>query len=219
MHNHNNDRPDQAFVKSFRDRLASYKEIMLESSKQQDSVAIWLVGMSTGSIALIISQFTKLDPTLYPALKAGVFFLTATIIFGLLFRVLHLILQKSERINWQFSEDWLVGYSKDLTESPTIKSMIESFSEFVANLEGISVEKYKQKSKNNKSVGVRKRLLKTFCDISYILICISFAVSVLIISYNFIKTDFKSSSSAATADQKAISPSKQVQPDQTDESD
>ena len=219
MPNHNNDKLDQAFARSFRDQLASHKVIMLEYSKQQDSVALWLVGMSTGSIALIISQFKKFDPALYPALKVGVFFLTTTIIFGLLFRILHLILQKQERINWQFSEDWLVGYSEEFTESPAIKSMIESFSEFVANLEGIPIQKYKQRGKNNKSMGFWKRLLKMFCNIFYILMCISFAGSVSIISYNFIKTDFKASPSAATADQKAISPTKQVQLDQTDKSD
>lgn len=219
MLNYNNDKPDQAFARSLRNSLLSSREIMFESGKQQDSIALWLVGMSTGSIALIISQFKKFDPTLYPALKVGVFFLTATIIFGLLFRILHLILQKQERINWQLSEDWLVGYSEELTESPAIKSMIESFSEFVANLEGIPIQKYKQRTKKNKSMGFWKRLLKMFCNIFYIFMCISFAVSVSIISYNFIKTDFKTSPSAATADQKAISPAKQVQLDQTDKSD
>lgn len=218
MSNHNNDSPDQAFARSLRDHLLSYKETMFESGKQQDSIAVWLVGMSTGSIALIISQFGKFSPALYPSLKASVIFLTVTTILGLLFRIFHLLLQEKERNNLLFSQAWLVGYSEELTESSAVKSMLESFSKFVANLEGIPIEKYQKTVRSSKSVGTQKRRLKRFCKISYILMCISFAVSVSFISYNFVKTDLKVNPTSAT-NQKAVSPSKQVQPAQTDQSD
>jgi hypothetical protein len=45
--------------------------------------------------------------------------------------------------------------------------------------------------------------------------CFTFAVSVLIISYSFMKTDFKTNSSATSTNQKTVAPSKQAQPDQT----
>ncbi len=106
MPNHNNDRPDQAFAKSLRDQLASHKEIMFESGKQQDNIAVWLVGMSTGSIALIISQFRKFSTDLYPALKVSVSFLTATVTLGLLFRIFHLLLQEKDRGNWLFGTEY-----------------------------------------------------------------------------------------------------------------
>ena len=218
MPNHSNDRPDQAFARSLRDHLLSYKETMFESGKQQDNIAVWLVGMSTGSIALIISQFRKFSPILYPSLKVSVFFLTTTIILGLLFRIFHLLLQEKERNNLLFSQAWLVGYSEELTESPAVKSMLESFFKLVANLEGISIEKYEKTVRSSKSVGTRKRCLKKFCKIFYILMCISFAVSVSFISYNFIKADLKVNN-PSTTNQKVVSPSKKVQPVQTNQSD
>lgn len=55
MPNHIDDRPDKAFARLLRDHFLAFKELFLESGKQQDSIAIWLVGMSTGSIAIIIS--------------------------------------------------------------------------------------------------------------------------------------------------------------------
>ena len=76
MPNQIGDRPDRAMARLLRDHYLSFKEIFLESGKQQDSIAVWLVGMSTGSIALIISQFGKLSPNLYAALKWSVGFLT-----------------------------------------------------------------------------------------------------------------------------------------------
>lgn len=219
MPNDNNDSPDQAFAKSLIDQLASRREIIFESGKQQDNIAVWLVSMSTGSIALVISQFQKFGTDLYPALKISVFFLTATVILGLLFRIFHLLLQEKERNNWLLGEAWLVGYSEKITESPAIKSMLESFHKFLANLEGIPIQKYKRMAKSGKSIGIRKRRLKWWCKTFYISMCISFAVSVSFISYNFIKTDFKASPSAATANQKAVSPAKQIQLDQTNKSD
>ena len=78
MPNQNNDKPDQT-LDIFKDHLLVFKETIFEYSKQRNNIAVWLVGMSTGSIVLIISQFGKFNPTLYPALKVSVSFLTSTI--------------------------------------------------------------------------------------------------------------------------------------------
>ena len=280
MPNQNNDKPDQAVARFLKDHLLSFKEIMFESSRQQDNIAAWLVGLSTGSIALIISQFGKFNPSLYLALKMSVLFLTATIILGLLFRVFHLFLQEHDRNDLMRINGWLVGYSEFSTEMPielpedssaefialclyhyagidvepefiesaktkgdvehwrsqyekyvasyrnleeaknqVVEHMVENFHEFLALLEGVTPQHFKQTIENDKSMGIRKRRLKKSCNIFYILMCISFAISVSFISCSFISVDLKVNHSSAPTDQKAIVPSKQIQPVQTDKSD
>ena len=280
MPNRNNDRPEQAFAKSFRDHLLSFKEMVFEPGKQQDSIAAWLVGMSTGAIALIIAQSGKFSPTLYPALKWSVSFLTGTITFGLLFRIFHLFLQERNQSNLRSVVAWLAACSEDTTEAPielpedasaeliawclydhmgidmtpelmidvitkndveywrnqyeeyttsyhrleeandqTRKRMIEDLYAFISDLEGLPVEKYEQIVKRDKSDGIRKRRIGKICTLSYILMCISFAISVLFISCGFIKTDLKMNPSSATTNQKVSPPSQQVQPSQVDKSD
>ena len=282
MPNQNDEKPDQAIARFLRNHLLLFKEMIFESSKQRDHIAVWLVGMSTGSIALIISQFGKLSPALYLPLKLSVLFLTVTIILGLLFRIFHLLLQERDRNDLISIVAWLAGYSEPSTEPPielpedasaesvawhlynhigtdmtpdfreyvrnnndveywrneyeeytilcrrleeanrqTVKRMVGDFSAFMADLEGLPPQTYEQividRSEGvvDKSKGVRKRRIRRVCTLSYTLMCISFAISVLFISCGFIKTDLKANQSASTTNQKAISPSKQVQPTQT----
>lgn len=280
MHNQNNDKPDQALARFLRDQLLIFKEVMFESSKQQDNIAVWLVGMSTGSIALILSQFGKFNASLYPALKMSVSFLAATIIFGLLFRIFHLFLQEHDRNDLMRINGWLARYSEPSTEMPIelpedssaefialglyklagidvdpefiesvkiegnveywrnqykeyttsyrnlqkskeqiVDRMTENFYEFLAHLEGVAPQQFKQTMKKNESLGIRKRCLKKSCEIFYVLMCVGFAVSVLFISYSFIKADLKASHSTVAENQKAIVPSQQVQPAQSGNSD
>ena len=283
MTNENNDRPDQAFARLLRDIFLSFKEMVFESGKQQDSIAVWLVGMSTGAIALIIAQSGKFSPALYPVLKWSVGFLTGTITLGLLFRIFHLFLQEREQINLISMVSWLAAYSEPSTEifielpedssaefiasclysqmgidmtpdfreyirtnndveywqkqyeetavlrrnlveanHETIKHMIEDLHAHMANLEGQSPPTYEQIvniDESDKSEGIRKRRIRKVCTFSYILMCVSFAISVLFISYGFITTDLKVNRSATTTNQTVSSPSQQVHPSQTDKSD
>ena len=244
MHNQNNERPDQAIARLLRDYSHSFKEIIFESGKQQDSIAAWLVGLSTGSIALIISQFGKFDPALYSTLKVSVLFLTGTIIFGLVFRIAHLCLQDRERNDFGYIIGWLSGHSVRSTEVP-IKlpedssaefiascwynlmgfdmtpelradirtkndveywrkeyeqttqlfsrlnesehemrmNMLEDFDAIIAKLDGRPPRKYEQIGERDNSAGIRKRRIRKTCTFSYILMCISFGISVLIISF------------------------------------
>ena len=280
MPNRNNDRPDQALARFLRDHLLFFKEMVFESGKQQDSITVWLVGMSTGSIALIISQFVKLDPALYPTLKISVFFLTVTIILGLLFRIFHLRLQERDRNDLMSIVSWLGRYSESTAEPPielpedasaeliasclydhmgidmtlefmidvitkndveywrnqyeeytawyqrleeinnqSVKEMIEGLETRMADLEGRPAQRYEQIVKQDKSKGIRKRRIRKICTLSYISMCISFAISVLVISYGFIKTDLKTNHSSAATTQQVSSPAQQVQPAQIDKSD
>ena len=280
MPNKKNERPDQTVARFLRDHFLSFKEMALESGKQQDSIAVWLVGMSTGAIALIIAQFGKLSPSLYPTLKWSVGFLTGTIIFGLLFRVFHLLLQEKDRYNLISITGWLAAWSEDTTETPielpedasaefiasclydyaginmtpelmidirtngdveywknqyeeytstyqrwkeannrVVELMIEDLDAFISNMEGVPSQTYEQIVKIDKSAGIRKRRIGKMCRLFYILMCISFAISVLFISYGFMKTDLKVNHSSETTNQRVSSPSQQVQPTQIDKSD
>ena len=283
MPNENNDRPEQALARFLRDHLLSFKEMMFESGKQQDSIAVWLVGMSTGAIALIIAQSGKFSSALYSTLKWSVGFLTGTIILGLLFRIFHLLLQKKDRHDLMSINGWLFAYSEPVTEPPielpedasaeliawclynhmgidmtpeliidiqtkndvdywrnqyeeyttsyhrleeandqTEKRMIENLYVHMANLEGEPPPTYEQIvniDESDKSGGIRKRRIKKIYTLSYIFMCISFAIAVLFVSCGFITTDLKVNRSAATTNQTVSSPSQQVQSTQTDKSD
>ena len=283
MLNQNNDSPDQVFARLLRDSFLSFKEMVFESGKQQDSIAVWLVGMSTGAIALIIAQSGKFNPALYPVLKWSVGFLTGTIILGLLFRIFHLLLQDRDRINLISIVSWLAAYNQPATEPPiempedasaeliawclydhmgidmppgliidiqakndveywrnryeeytasyhswkeandrVVKLMMEDLHAHMANLEGQPPPTYEQivnVDESDKSEGIRKRRIRKICKFSYILMCVSFAISVLFISYGFITTNLKVNPSAGTTSQTVSSPSQQDQSTQADKSD
>ena len=131
MPNQNNDSPE-AVARFFRDHLLSFKDMMFESGKQRDSITAWLVGMSTGAIALIIAQSGKFSPTLYPTLKWSVGFLTGTIILGLLFRIFHLLLQEKERYDLISIASWLAIRGEETTVDP-IELPEDASAEFIAS--------------------------------------------------------------------------------------
>ena len=283
MPSRNNDRSEQALARFLKDHLLSFKDMMFESGKQQDSIAVWLVGMSTGAIALIIAQSGKFSPALYPTLKWSVGFLTGTIVLGLLFRICHLLLQENERHDLVSIASWLAVRGEEATVDPielpedasaefiawclydlagidmtpefmidiqtkndveywrnqyeeyttlyhrveeandrAVESMIERLYARMADLEGLPPQTYEQIvniDESDKSEGIRKRRIRKVCTFSYILMCVSFAISVLFISCGFIATDLKVQPSTVTTKQTVSSPSQQVQPSQTDKSD
>ena len=273
-------RSDQEIAGFIKDNLPFFQEMYFESGKQQDNITVWLVGLSTGAIAIIISQIVKFNHSLHLSLKLSVFFLSVTVMLGLFFRILHLLLQKKDRRDMASIKGWLIGYTKSSTiplielpedtpaeliveilhrhmeldtdidsikevaakkdveewrevykeytirhqrleeiDQQAVKRMIEGFFEFIADLEGVPPQTYEQFSQTDKSAGVQKRRLRKLCTSSYILMCISFAVSISIISWSFITTDLKANQPATTANQKTIAPAKQVQPTQTNKSD
>ena len=107
----------------------------------------------------------------------------------------------------QYEEYTALYRSLEEAKDQIVQRMLEDFYECVARLEGVPPHQFKQIVEKNESAGPWKRLLKKLCKIFYILMCISFAVSVLFISCSFIKTDFKVNHSSITT--------KQVQPTQT----
>lgn len=277
MLNHSDERPDKAFARLLRDHFLAFKELFFESGKQQDSIAVWLVGMSTGAIAIMISQVGKLNSALYPTLKWSVGFLTGTIVLGLLFRIFHLFLQDRERSDMSFIVSWLSGFMQPSEEPPvelpedakagfiawllykhmgqdidpdwltyienendveywkkryedhtetfhlleeekrkSIIRIFETFSAVMADLEGQPPLKYEDIKKTDKSMGVKKRRLRNICKYLYTLMCISFAVSVLFVSWGFITTDWKANQDSKTTSQQTISTVNQAQNNQTD---
>ena len=94
--------------------LSSFKEILLESGKQQDSYSlVWLVGMSTVSNIAMPTDFSgweiEFRSISYSKMECG--FLTGTIVLGLLFRIFHIGLSARlvERSDMSFY--WYLGYS------------------------------------------------------------------------------------------------------------
>ena len=269
MPNQSNRQPDHSVARFLRDNILSSKHMLSESSKQQDNITVWLVGMSTGAIAIIISQFGKLSPDIYATLKWSVGFFTATITLGLFFRVSHLFFQDKEQLNIASTVAWLdryldpaidlpkdasagliamylydrLGLTMELDQLRDIEAnndveywrneyknhialnyqleqlkhnnallVIEDFHAHVAKLEEIPLHKYKQRMQDNKSRGIKKPHLRYACTFFYSAMCISFAVSVLCISYGFIKTDLKANPPSASTNQRDLAPSKQLQP-------
>lgn len=280
MNSQNNERPDQAIARLLKDDYQSFTELIFESGKQQDSIAAWLVGLSTGSIALMISQFGKFDPVLYPTLKVSVLFLTGTIIFGLVFRIVHLYLQERERVDFGYIIGWLSGHGESSTEvlidlpedssaefiasylynrmgidmTPEFRSdirtkndvqywrkeyektaqlyhrlnesehkmrinMFEDFESILATLDGRPPRKYEPIGERDISAGIRKRRVRKTCTLSYLLMCISFGISVLIISAGFIKTDLQANQATVKTNQGMSTSSKHVRHTHIDKSD
>ena len=110
QHHANSYQSTTTFFTFLRDNILSFANLMFESNKQQDNITAWLVGMSTGAIALIISQFWKLSPDLYTPLKWSVGFFTGTITMGLCFRIFHLFYQDKEGLDLASTVTWLGSY-------------------------------------------------------------------------------------------------------------
>ena len=278
MSNHIDDKPVQAIARAIRHNLHPFMRLAFESGKQHESVAVWLVGMSTGAIALIISQFGKLSSSLHFSLRASVLFLTGTIVLGLLFRIFHLFWLDRLRsdtlsvtmelsryiepymeppvdlpedssagfIAWclfdsmgiQMEPDllieiearndveyWRNQYKKytslyhrlEKLKHRATKPVLKEFLKSLNDLETMPSRKVDRAVKSHKFEDIKKRYLESFCNVCYVSMCISFAISVLIISCSFITTDWKTTPSSTT-NQEVVSPTEQVQPTQVNES-
>ena len=89
--------------------------------------------------------------------------------------------------------------------------MLRKAQAFMANLDGEPAEKYQQTLEENQSAGIHKRRLRSSCGAFYVMMCISFAVSVVFISWSFVKTDLKKIQISAKSSQTIISPAKQTE--------
>ena len=277
MRSQNDNEPEMAVVKLFMDNVVTFKEMIFESSKQQDNVAVWLVGMSTGAVALIVSQYTKFTPDSHSALKWTVIILTVTIISGMLFRILHLFLQGREQHDLMVIMGWLSGHQNKPAEVPielpadssaefiasrvfnllgiergpdwgqyiemdndveywrnqyeenvllynrlqeaklqVALEKVKEIQSFIANLNGEPVDKFQRTPSEDRSTGIRKRRLKRSCEALYVVMCISFAVSVIFISLSFVNADLKKIDPSAKTSQTVISPAKQAEVTGTD---
>ena len=98
----------------------------------------------------------------------------------------------------------------------SVKNMMEQLFKLIADLEGVPAPTYEQIIKPDRSGGIRKRCLRKCCTLFYIFMCISFAVSILFVSWGFITTDWKANQSSKTTSQQTISPTDQAQDTQTD---
>lgn len=272
MRSQNDHDPEKAVAKYLMDNLLSFKEMIFESGKQQDNITVWLVGMSTGALALIVSQYGKFSSDSHSALRLTVIFLAGAIISGLLFRIFHLFLQRREHHDLMVTVGWLSGFRDKTTAVPIelpedssaefiawsvyrllgletgpywkqyvetnddveywrkeyekaaaaynglrdanlqcTLEMVKEVQAFMANLDGEPVEKYQRSLEEDPSRGINKRRLRRLCGALYTVMCISFAVSVLFISWSFINADLKKIHTSAKTSQTVISPAKQAE--------
>ncbi len=221
MSNNSDDKLDKAIARVLRDNILSFKEMLLEPSKQQNSIVVWLVGISTGAIAIMFSQMGKLSSNLYPVLKWSVGFLIATIICGMLFRIFHQFLLARDISDIQYIVSWVSGMMQPSEVVPTelpeaeetlkqVRCLLDQYTAIIGDLEGEPPLKREDFEKRDKSKGVRKRRLRKCCRVLYTLMCASFAISMLLIGCAFIITDVNPATVSTI--QKVSPSSQQVQP-------
>lgn len=66
--------------------IPEFRKDYVERLRQTDRVIVWLVGLSTGGLALLLSQYSKLDFALYGYIKWASIFLVVAIVSGVIFR-------------------------------------------------------------------------------------------------------------------------------------
>ncbi|MFA6384770.1 MAG: hypothetical protein WCY10_05310, partial [Candidatus Omnitrophota bacterium] len=81
-------RLDELLANFFRRIIPNYRQDFFERNRQTDNIIVWLVGISTGFLVLIISQFDKLKSINIIVLKYTVFFSLLTILLGVMYRIL-----------------------------------------------------------------------------------------------------------------------------------
>jgi hypothetical protein len=79
-------RTDEQIGSYLRVWIPEFRKDYVERLRQTDRVIVWLVGLSTGGLALLLSQYSKIDSGLYCHIKWATIFLVSAIISGVVFR-------------------------------------------------------------------------------------------------------------------------------------
>jgi hypothetical protein len=86
----------EQLIEYFNVKLSEYKKEIFERQRQTDNVVIWIAGLSTGAIALILSQSSNTPIIDLIILKISSALLLLTIISAVLFRAYLYILEQME---------------------------------------------------------------------------------------------------------------------------
>ena len=86
----------QILIDYLKEVIPQYKKEVFERQRQTDNVVIWITGLSTGAIALILSQADNITFISLVDLKYTVFFLLCSIVAGVIFRAYIYTLEQVE---------------------------------------------------------------------------------------------------------------------------
>lgn len=89
-------RADEQIVDLLRNILPNIREELLERQRKNDTVIVWLVGLSTGAVALIISQIEKLNAIPIDFIIWTVGLLGGAILAGVVFRGCFYLIEQRE---------------------------------------------------------------------------------------------------------------------------
>lgn len=87
----------EILIDRFKVTFPQYKKEVFERKRQTENVITWIVGLSTGVITVIFSQFEKIGLIIpVVSLKYAVFLFVLTIISGVIFRIVYYELEQLE---------------------------------------------------------------------------------------------------------------------------
>jgi hypothetical protein len=122
----------EQLIEFYDQRLSEFKKEIFERQKQTDNVVVWVAGLSTGAIALVLvkSSSNPIIDILYLKICVGFFLLT--IISAVVFRSFFFNLQQKESDILMNFEGYCYGTTCDtygpitITDQYTIKQIAES---------------------------------------------------------------------------------------------
>ncbi|MCX5792401.1 MAG: hypothetical protein NTY45_09375 [Elusimicrobia bacterium] len=85
---------DEQLVEFIKIWIPEFKKDFFERQRQHDKVIVWLVGLSTGAIALLVSQQSKIGDFSLIYLKLTMLFLAITVFAGVIFRVCFYLIEQ-----------------------------------------------------------------------------------------------------------------------------
>lgn len=112
--------PSQALAQLLRDWIPVSKQEHKEASKETVQITVWLVALATGLISVfnLSSRPFFLHDLPPPANRALIALLLATIVFGVLQRILHHLLNRTFAIHFREWHGWLLGFTAEVTRPP-----------------------------------------------------------------------------------------------------
>lgn len=117
------------------ERLPRYRQAMFERQRQAETFAVWVVGLSSGAIALILSGSKIFTLVLPLAVKTAVACSAATILAAVVFRAAFYLLEQVASDLVDHFEGFCFGYRSryygpmEITERHTIEQIARSLKE------------------------------------------------------------------------------------------
>ena len=122
----------QILIDYYLDNLRKLAEGHFERQRQTDKVIVWLTAISTGTLALIITQTDKITSVSTGWTKTTVGFLLFSILFGVTFRAFIYLLEIVQSELLMEFEGFCFGYSteqngpKEIVNTHTIEDIADS---------------------------------------------------------------------------------------------